>query len=544
MAKDLIEDVEGEQCWMHRGTRLEQDVGHGRTLTDWCAHHAIRLAHSIHLAAHPDTGLAVFSHSHVHPSSTLVLIPKAALLSVRSCSLAPHIPFAPVGHPAELSLALALYAEILRGPESKWHGYIQSLPPQVPIALFWGVGEACPADEDGVEARMWIAGTEVERELHANVQDGTTRLDEVYAYYAAVVRPLLSEFSLPGSLAGYMHAYALVSSRAFLVDAYHGLAMVPIADAFNHANANHVHLASDYDVCPTCGSLDECPHDRDDIPARDPAPAPLPAPLPTADTCDMVAVRPIAPSDEVFNTYGAQLGNAALLARYGFALEANEHDVVSWAPDGLDAELGGRAVGEAELARLMVGRWTLLLEDSMLVYRPDLAEDGMQKAGRDLCVNGDAQVSVRLWLRVVLHAVSAEGQGTAPDLAGGDALARFVGQVAEEQMCVERMIAAGDDSVPEEAGDGDMRSRRTLARVAYAIQALCAQRLARIGKHPEMSVLTLGELLDGLPADRPKTRLALAQVLAERAILESCVAAWQEVELMSNPGGEDMVVER
>ena len=33
------------------------------------------------------------------------------------------------------------------------------------------------------------------------------------------------------TLAGFLHAYSLVSSRAFLVDAYHGLAMVPIADA-------------------------------------------------------------------------------------------------------------------------------------------------------------------------------------------------------------------------------------------------------------------------------------------------------------------------
>ncbi len=33
------------------------------------------------------------------------------------------------------------------------------------------------------------------------------------------------------TVSGFEHAYALVSSRAFLVDAYHGLAMVPIADA-------------------------------------------------------------------------------------------------------------------------------------------------------------------------------------------------------------------------------------------------------------------------------------------------------------------------
>ena len=30
---------------------------------------------------------------------------------------------------------------------------------------------------------------------------------------------------------GFCHAYSLVSARAFVVDAFHGLAMVPVADA-------------------------------------------------------------------------------------------------------------------------------------------------------------------------------------------------------------------------------------------------------------------------------------------------------------------------
>ena len=33
------------------------------------------------------------------------------------------------------------------------------------------------------------------------------------------------------SLCGFYRSFSLVSSRAFLVDAYHGLSMVPIADA-------------------------------------------------------------------------------------------------------------------------------------------------------------------------------------------------------------------------------------------------------------------------------------------------------------------------
>lgn len=69
-------------------------------------------------------------------------------------------------------------------------------------------------------------------------------------FYTDTVLPTLSEsrwrakFPSPpaASFAGFLHSYSLVSSRSFLVDAYHALAMVPIADAFNHTAENHVHL--------------------------------------------------------------------------------------------------------------------------------------------------------------------------------------------------------------------------------------------------------------------------------------------------------------
>jgi hypothetical protein len=41
----------------------------------------------------------------------VVVIPKSAVLSARSCTLADHIPHAPYGHDATLTLAFALYSE-------------------------------------------------------------------------------------------------------------------------------------------------------------------------------------------------------------------------------------------------------------------------------------------------------------------------------------------------------------------------------------------------------------------------------------------------
>jgi hypothetical protein len=55
--------------------------------------------------------------------------------------------------------------------------------------------------------------------------------DDISGFYFSVVAPLLERAGLSVSERGFQHAYALVSSRAFMVDAYHGLAMVPIADA-------------------------------------------------------------------------------------------------------------------------------------------------------------------------------------------------------------------------------------------------------------------------------------------------------------------------
>jgi len=55
--------------------------------------------------------------------------------------------------------------------------------------------------------------------------------DDISGFYYSVAEPLLERAGLSPSEKGFRHAYALVSSRAFMVDAYHGLAMVPIADA-------------------------------------------------------------------------------------------------------------------------------------------------------------------------------------------------------------------------------------------------------------------------------------------------------------------------
>ena len=52
-------------------------------------------------------------------------------------------------------------------------------------------------------------------------------------YYEFTAVPAFAASSLEthANIEGFKHAFALVSSRSFIIDAYHGLAMVPIADA-------------------------------------------------------------------------------------------------------------------------------------------------------------------------------------------------------------------------------------------------------------------------------------------------------------------------
>lgn len=262
----------------------------------------------------------------------------------------------------------------------------------------------------------------------------------------------------------------------------------------------------------------------------------------------MVTNTPVLPNSEIYNTYGHRLGNASLLARYGFALEGNEHDIVSWELSIHDLLRTNEPLPLSPdeftlLFRKLAKLWARSLssiagDNSTLVYRP-VVPDGEEPTytgwQSHLCINSEAQVSVHLWLYAALRAVIAmKDKGP---VHSGDSETWSVGEVVpllgramDAQVGIEKFMHATDETTDGEemAVDIDVLPKRILGQIAATVCMLCTQRISRLGKQPALSTAGLGDYLDSLPTTREKTRLALAEVITERTILESCHAVWQD----------------
>lgn len=318
----------------------------------------------------------------------------------------------------------------------------------------------------------------------------------------------------------------MVSSRAFLVDAYHGLAMVPIADAyvmghlhltltitaiyvhsFNHVLENHVHLEvrarkyqslrivvhcisqSDYNVCAECGSLYECAHDRDDraLQKMEP-PVHFAAGTEKHDLFyEIVSNTEIPPHTEIFNTYGEDLSNAQLLTQYGFVLDVNDNDRLSWDVDevlAITAVLPGYPTHhprnsvalelEDVVASLSADHG--VFGDSQLIYHE--ASDG-----NVFSLNADGAVSHQLWA-LVFKLCNLEG---GLETHSSDTL-KLLSAVLTLQIELENMDNEDDSTEGENedknAGEPihfEPYSLEVLHAMCHLVVRLCAARKANSG---------------------------------------------------------------
>ncbi|KIY46385.1 SET domain-containing protein [Fistulina hepatica ATCC 64428] len=477
------------------------------TLLKWCAARDIVVDPRLSLLDNPDRGISIHcvtkdGNGYIAPNVTVVDIPRDSILCVKNCTLATHISTPLTGVAAQMALALALYTEIAQGARSKWDDYLQSLPPQlVDLPLFWDDGPF--ADDDGKKAALWLVGSGA---AGPHCQGDAADMNDLRSWYDVAVRPLFTGHlgDLDGSVAptfeGFCAAYAHVSSRSFLVDCYHGLAMVPIADAFNHSSQSNVHLESDFDVCPECGSLGQCMHDSREG-DRGPDDGQM-ANGDTAVTFEMVTTQAVAAGAEVFNTYGA-LSNAELLVQYGFVLDVNEQDFVAWrSSDVLD--LIRRQTG----ANLSLDHLLLLCADvcdalrktgelweSQLVGEPDDESFSSSRANA-FSVDVDGSLSSALWAAFAVAAILSEAR------VDEAVMVSSAMRIWELQKMYEMTDAV------ETIQKGDAVALQTIALCAIE---LCAARRKELGRG--LSTGDIGEVLDDLSLKR-RTRLAVSLLFA------------------------------
>jgi hypothetical protein len=186
----------------------------------------------------------------------------------------------------------------------------------------------------------------------------------------------------------------------------------------------------------------------------------------------MVANAPVAPGEEVFNTYGAKLTNAELLVRYGFMLDANDNDILTWTTEEV-----WDAAGSA-LSDLAPRRWD---DDAGYTTCMEILRDWQYDAGwgeselvidtesdensNPLYMTADGILSHKLWLAIALAGL--RGQGTTIEAAQ---TRQLMTRMARTQIQMEQ----GQTRVRNEGSDeDDDDSYEVRVRAARCLLAQC-----------------------------------------------------------------------
>ncbi|GAA6026318.1 hypothetical protein JCM11491_003428 [Sporobolomyces phaffii] len=484
-------------------------------LREWLTHHGVEVDPRLALVQ-SDNSVHVIARAPIPPRETVARIPRSIVLSRKTSALARALttldppvdvdraPFESLAPP--VVLAIHVLYELAQGSASTWAPYLESCPRDpVDIALVW---------HPTGTARRWIVGTQLERHLdHVRVDPNV-----LARVFTCVVEPVFALVSPPlaasrVSHSTFVHAYSLVCSRAFAVDhTYHGLSLVPFADAFDHAppGEHDVEMCVDEQwVCPICGTVPQCPHDLvDDVEP----PSSQHDDDDDDDVIEMVTTaRGIEAGQEVYNSYGP-LANARLVAEYGFKLEANPFDRVEFARSDLE-----RLVGSVQTARAATRARNLDgSEDHPLIADPDGPTAAAAAGQREpvFSFDADAKVSRDLWVALV---------------------ASLGGHAAREEELFFRasaeIVSLDEGGGPDPPSSLPRRIVEGLGRVATLVHALCDGRLAGQSE-PE---LTASQLLDLAEEETDaRVRLAIEFVAEERLLLERVRENWNPF-VRSNP---------
>ncbi|KAG0147240.1 hypothetical protein CROQUDRAFT_656349 [Cronartium quercuum f. sp. fusiforme G11] len=480
----------------------------------WLKSHQINLhpSLSIYTTITPSTSytsysIRIFQPNSVAHNTVVASIPKTICLSHRTSALAqrayhqslsPACAHCPLSLNPSLTLTQHVAYELTLGPASRWAPYLDLLrtfkrahPPLFSLL-------------DPSMLACWLTGTEVERLTRTG---RTLTFDQLRHYYA-------SHLTLPCalSLEDFLDAYALVSSRAFYIDNFHTVALVPVADLFDHSDEPDVVFVAEDVVCGQCGSLPECMHDRDGVLRGG-------VEVKEEDTVELESLRSLLPvcnpvshdkectSCQVYNSYG-QLGNARLLLEYGFMIEANEHDRLCF---DLDEFLDIDTERLHALERMFAASTTSIDPENELINPEPL----LKVSPDAFFIDASARPSFTLWLALVCQATA------------GDPVA---------QININRHFSLVLDLLGFLIDPGPCDKLRSITiQVSSMIQEICGARLARMYR-AELSIEQLLELKEALSPHETRHIMLINYIASERLLLQSCCSRWSQLaEELSDP---------
>ena len=315
-----------------------------RAYLAWMKKKGVKL-NGVSIGRFPHTGRGCVATRDIKEGDVLVEVPEAAIITADGSVAGSALVAFGLGGEALLheysprlereALVLAVMAEMSRGEESEFAPYLAALPTlrATHSPLGWSGAELAELEGTSALNRMTSA------------EDESLELPSMTAdHWKHVARPFLQrnpEFArMPGAGADdddhddedddaaeenarrmYLHATALVAGFSFTLgeddDSVEDDAAAAAADDDDDDSDSQVSTGGDtvqamvpfWDMLnhvePESSSV-RLDHDED------------------ANTLRMIAIRPHAKGEEVFNTYGAA-GDAELLRRYGFVMRRNPH---------------------------------------------------------------------------------------------------------------------------------------------------------------------------------------------------------------------------
>ena len=306
-----------------------------RKLASWLAANGVRTS-NLRFAPSPDGQVAVYATRRLEADETVGWIPKQCILSPINSRVGELL------REHEISHGLALTAAVLferASATSRWRDYFDYFMPKdkasgASLPMCWKFDATTAgyrAATRAIEATAML-GSRFRADFRGMQDDYESLklagvLDEMQRMLCAEgkMRPKAVREAL--SLKAFVAAASFVASRSFPADSSkHGLSLVPLADAFNHAtDAEHIHVEGD-DESDEENDEDNDDEDRSSKRPRRSSDASAPS-LPSAPS-DYLGIRTVRCADrnsELYNTYGEQTF-ATLLYKYGF-VETSRDDV-------------------------------------------------------------------------------------------------------------------------------------------------------------------------------------------------------------------------